>query len=115
MGDMSSREQPDASARRQVTVRPTPRLSPFLITGVLVAVVAAVVVVLVTGPAEDYTTAGSLGYLTVAFAMPGLALGAVIWLLIDWRSRKRTRTYDLQKFEAQGSEPAERKLAHGSE
>ncbi|WP_218221254.1 hypothetical protein [Nesterenkonia sp. Act20] len=107
---MSSREQPDASARRQVTVRPTPRLSPFLIAGVLAGVVAAVVVVLVTGPAEDYTTAGSLGYLTVAFAIPGLALGAVAWLLIDWRSRKRTRTYDLQKLDA-----AERTPAHGSE
>ncbi|GAA1151033.1 hypothetical protein [Nesterenkonia lutea] len=112
---MSSRDQPEASARRQVTVRPTPRLSPFLVIGVLAAAAAAVVVVLVTGPADDYTAAGSLVYLTVAFALPGLALGAVAWLLIDRRSRKRTRTYDLQKFEAPGFDAAERTPAHGSD
>jgi hypothetical protein len=110
MVGMSSREQTGAPSGRQVTVRPTPRLSPFLIAGVLAAAVAAVVVVLVTGQADDYTLAGSLGYLTIAFAMPGLALGAVAWLLIDWRSQKRTRTYDLQKHDA-----AERKSAHGSD
>ena len=95
-------------ADRQVTVRPTPKLVPFLVAGVLVALVAAVVVVLITGPAEDYSLRGSLGYLTVAFAMPGLALGAVTWLFIDWRSRKRTRTYDLQRIDS-----AERTSAHG--
>ncbi len=110
MVDMSSREQTGGSERRQVTVRPTPRLSPFLIAGVLAAVVAAVVVVLVTGQADDYSLRGSLGYLTVAFAMPGLALGAVTWLFIDWRSRKRTRTYDLQKIDS-----AERTPAHDPE
>lgn len=108
MVDMSSREQTGGSERRQVTVRPTPRLSPFLIGGVLLAVATAVVVVVVTGPADSYTLAGSLGYLTVAFAMPGLALGALTWLFIDWRSRKRTRTYDLQKFDS-----AERTSSHG--
>ncbi|GAA1165786.1 hypothetical protein GCM10009673_22810 [Nesterenkonia sandarakina] len=110
MEDMSSREQTGEPQPRQVTVRPTPRLSPFLIAGVVAAVLAAVVVVLVTGPADDYSLRGSLGYLIVAFAMPGLALGAVTWLFIDWRSRKRTRTYDLQKIDS-----AERTPAHDPE
>ncbi|GAA1174316.1 hypothetical protein [Nesterenkonia xinjiangensis] len=85
---MSSSEQ-----HRRVMVRPTPRLVPFLVAGVVVAFVAAVVVVLVSGSAEDYTVAGNIGYLTFALSLPGLALAALSWLLLERRSRRLTRTY----------------------
>ena len=91
---MSPRAQSRLTANRQVTVRPTPKLAPFLIAGALIALAAAVVVVLSTEPAEDYTTAASIGYMTFVFSLPGLALAAAAWLVTERRSRGRTRTYD---------------------
>lgn len=91
---MSSREQSGPTADRQVTVRATPKLVPFLVSGVLAALLVAVVVVLVTEPAEDYTTAASLGYLTFVFSLPGLAVAAALWLFLERRSRRRARTHD---------------------
>lgn len=91
---MSPRAQSRLAASRQVTIRPTPKLVPFLVVGVLIALVAAVVVVLSTEPAEDYTTAASIGYMTFALSLPGLALAAAAWLITERRSRARTRTYD---------------------
>lgn len=84
---------PSSEQHRQVTVRPTPRLVPFLVAGVAVALVAAVVLVLITGPADDYSTAGSIGYVTFVLSLPGLALAATAWLFLDRRSRRRTREY----------------------
>lgn len=80
-------------ADRQVTVRPTPKLVPFLVAGVLTALVAAVVVVLVTGPSEDYTVAASIGYLTFVLSLATVSVAAGIWLFLERRSRRRTRTY----------------------
>lgn len=80
-------------ADRQVTVRPTPKLVPFLVAGVLVALVAAGVVVLITGPAEDYAPAASIGYLTLVLSLATVSVAAGIWLFLERRSRRRTRTY----------------------
>lgn len=91
---MSPREQSGLAANRQVTIRPTPKLVPFLVSGVVIAAVAAVVVVLTTEPAEDYTTAASIGYMTFVFCLPALSLSALAWLITERRSRRRTRTYD---------------------
>ena len=80
-------------ADRQVTVRPTPKLVPFLVAGVFVALVAAVVVVLIAGPAEDYALAASIGYLTLVLSLATVSVAAGIWLFLERRSRRRTRTY----------------------
>ncbi|GAB3192868.1 hypothetical protein [Nesterenkonia suensis] len=95
---------------RQVMVRSTPRLVPFLVGGVVAAFVVAVVVVQASGPADDYTTAGSIGYLTFALSLPGLALAALVWLLLEHRSRRHTRTY---RAVPAGPDPSERTDENG--
>lgn len=106
---MSSREQ-----HRQVTVRHAPRLVPFLVVGAAVGVVAAVVMAIVTGPTEGYSTLSSAGFLAVVLGLPGLALGAVAWLIAERRTRGRGRTYDAVPRESgSGAAPTERNSAHG--
>lgn len=97
---MSSREPAsphrtaqDHRADRQVTVRPTPKLVPFLVAGVLAALAIAVVAVIATGPAADYTVPASIGYLTFVLSLGTVPVAAVIWLFLERRSRAHTRTY----------------------
>ena len=80
-------------ADRQVTVRPTPKLVPFLVSGVLAALAIAVVVVIITGPAEDYTPAASVGYLTFVLSLATVSVSAIVWLFLERRSRQHIRTY----------------------
>lgn len=106
---MSSRAQ-----HRQVTVRHAPRLVPFLVAGVVVGLVAAVVLAIATGPTEGYSTLSSAGFLAVVLALPGLALGAVAWLIAERRTRGRGRTYDaVPRDPGPGAADDERNSAHG--
>ncbi|MDR5712184.1 hypothetical protein [Nesterenkonia flava] len=91
---MSSHEQ-----HRQVTVRSTPKLVPFLVAAVAVAFTAAVVVVYSTAPAQDYSRGSSLGYLTFVFAFPSLAIFATLWLLLEKRSRTKAQRRTIERIE----------------
>lgn len=91
---MSSPEQ-----RQQVTVRRTPRLVPFLVGGVFVAFTAAVILVMATPPAENYSQTTSIGYMTMTLSMPAVAAAAAIWLLLERRSRRKTTTRDIEPLE----------------
>lgn len=80
-------------SERQVTLRPAPKLVPFLVAGVLAALVIAVAMVIITGPAEDYTVAASVGYLTFVLSLATVSVSAILWLFLERRSRQHTRTY----------------------
>lgn len=90
----------DAPQLREITVRRAPKFVPFMALGAIVGFLAAFVVAY-TGPADPTLTRESvLGFFTVAFALPGLLLAALLALVFDRRSIKRTeraraeRTYD---------------------
>lgn len=74
-------------------MRHTPRLVPILTAGVLLALVAAVVVVLLTPAAENYSAASSIGYLTFVISMVTLPASAGVWLALERRSRTHEKTY----------------------
>lgn len=87
-------------AYREVTVRRAPKFVPFMAVGAILGFLAAFVVAY-TGPADPTLTRESvLGFFTVAFALPGLLLAALLVLIFDRRSVKRAeraraeRTYD---------------------
>lgn len=81
--------QPDAPAVREVTVRRAPKFVPFMLLGALLGFLAALVLAY-TGPVDPTLTRESiLGFFTVAFALPGVLLAALLVLLIDRRSVKR--------------------------
>ncbi|WP_246020863.1 hypothetical protein [Arthrobacter echini] len=87
-------------AYREVTVRRAPKIVPFMALGAVAGFLAALVVAY-TGPADPTVTRESvLGFFTVAFAVPGLLLAALLVLVIDRRSIRRAeraraeRTFD---------------------
>ena len=77
--------------RREITVRRAPRFIPFLALGVIAGFIAALVVAY-AGPADPtYTRGATLGFFTVMFAIPGVCLGALVALLLDWMSVRKAR------------------------
>ncbi|MFJ6000875.1 hypothetical protein [Arthrobacter sp. NPDC092385] len=90
----------EAPGHREVTVRRAPKFIPFMAVGAILGFLAALVVAY-TGPEDPTLTRESiLGFFTVAFALPGLLLAALLVLLVDRRSIRRAeraraeRTYD---------------------
>jgi hypothetical protein len=91
---------PEAPAYREVTVRRAPKFVPFMMLGAILGFLLALVVAY-TGPEDPTLTRESvLGFFTMAFAIPGLILAAMLVLVFDRRSVKRAeraraeRTYD---------------------
>lgn len=85
---MSSQQPPE---RRQVTIRRAPKFAPFMGLGALIGFIAALVIAY-TGPADPTLTRESvLGFFTVVLALPGLLLGGLVVLLLDWLSVRRMK------------------------
>jgi hypothetical protein len=89
-----------APARREVSVRRAPRFAPFMGLGVLVGVIIAAIVAY-AGPGDATLTRESIfGFFIMVFAIPGLLLGALLVLVLDRISVRRSRravaerTYD---------------------
>ncbi|WP_323959321.1 hypothetical protein GC088_12425 [Arthrobacter sp. JZ12] len=77
--------------RRQVTVRRAPKFASFMGLGALIGFIAALIVAY-SGPGDPTLTRESvLGFFTVVFALPGVLLGALLALLLDWISVRRAR------------------------
>ncbi|WP_228721029.1 hypothetical protein [Arthrobacter sp. 260] len=99
-GDVGKDSGEQAPARREVTVRRAPRFAPFMGLGVLVGVVIAAIVAY-AGPGDPTLTRESIfGFFIMVFAIPGLLLGALLVLVLDRISVRRSRravaerTYD---------------------
>ncbi|WP_241521836.1 hypothetical protein [Arthrobacter pityocampae] len=74
---------------REVTVRRAPKFVPFMAVGAILGFLAALVLAY-TGPDDPTLTRESvLGFFTVAFALPGMLLAALLVLVIDRRSVRR--------------------------
>lgn len=91
---------PDTPVYREVTVRRAPKFVPFMALGAAVGFLAALVLAY-TGPVDPTLTRESvLGFFTVAFAIPGLLVAALLVLVVDRRSIRKAeraraeRTYD---------------------
>ncbi|WFP16021.1 hypothetical protein [Citricoccus muralis] len=90
--DPGQPESPTPSDPTQLVLRRAPRLSVFLIGGALLGVIAALILNGTQEPNPDFVEESALGFFMVTLAVPGLALGALAWLLVDRRSKKRART-----------------------
>jgi hypothetical protein len=75
----------------EVTVRSSPKFWPFLVTGALIGVFAAIISAYTGEESVEFTRGAVLGFLAVFFGVAGLALGAIVWLVTDRVLRKRTR------------------------
>ncbi|NJC23452.1 hypothetical protein BJ994_002528 [Arthrobacter pigmenti] len=85
---MSSPQYPE---RRQVTVRRAPKFASFMGLGAVIGFVAALIIAYTGDPDPTLTRESVLGFFTVVLALPGLLLGALVALLLDWISVRRSK------------------------
>ncbi|MCQ1999697.1 hypothetical protein [Arthrobacter zhaoxinii] len=77
--------------RREITVRRAPRFVPFLALGVVAGFIAALFVAYGGAENPSFTREATLGFFTMMFALPGLLLGALTALALDWISVRKAR------------------------
>ena len=77
--------------RREITVRRAPRYVPFLILGGLVGVAVAAVIAFAVPGSMSYDAGTVFGFFLVLCGAGGVILGAIVALLLDRRSVKRSR------------------------
>ncbi|MFT4469226.1 tripartite tricarboxylate transporter TctB family protein [Arthrobacter sulfonylureivorans] len=78
--------------RRDVTVRRAPRFVPFVLIWAVLGVVAAAISAY-TGPENpDFTRGTIFAFLAVLFALAGILIGSLLFLVIDRISVKRAKT-----------------------
>lgn len=93
-------EQPtppqEPAEQRQIQVRRAPRFVPFLVLGGVLGLIAAGIAAF-AGPANpDYDRGTVLGFFSVLFAIFGVLLGALVALVLDRISVRRSRQATVQ-------------------
>lgn len=90
--------------RREITVRRAPRFVPFLALGVIAGFIAALFVAYGGDEDPNFTREATLGFFTMMFAMPGLVLGALAALTLDWISVRKARRRTVESLDPQEPE-----------
>ena len=90
--DDPARPAPDALEHRDLLVRRAPRVQVFLLGGALLGAIAALAVAATGSDNPEFTFGSTFGYFLVVFGIVGVAVGALVWLVLDRRSRKRAYT-----------------------
>jgi hypothetical protein len=86
------RPGPDALEDRELVIRRAPKVQVFLLGGALLGAVVALVATLVGPENPEFTFGSVFGYFLVIFGIIGVGVGGLVWLALDRRSRKHTRT-----------------------
>lgn len=86
-GDDSTTETP-----QQMVYRRAPKIAPFLVTGGFFGVVIAFFWVAIQGTPEGYTQSQILGFMAALLGVVGLTGGALVWMLLDRRSKRHMET-----------------------
>ncbi|MEO9248628.1 hypothetical protein ABDK96_13150 [Citricoccus nitrophenolicus] len=94
-----SPQAPASLDHRTLVVRRAPKVQVFLVGGAVLGMVAALIATSVGGENEDFTFGALFGYFLVLFGIVGVALGALVWLVLDRRSRKHTYTVTAEAVE----------------
>ncbi|MER3390543.1 MAG: hypothetical protein RJQ01_10975 [Microcella sp.] len=110
MSDQPSPASDDQPARDRVTVRRAPRIGAFLVVGGFLGFFATLVVTSLYEADPGVGFAASLAYFSLYGISAGVLLGAVIAIVADRRSRRRTRTVAVER-EAVEREAADREAA----
>ncbi len=84
--------------RRPVRVRRAPKVSVFLVLGLLVGIVAAVIVTLTTPVDGQYPTSQVLGFLVLLLAPIGAVVGGVVAVVLDAVATRRARILEAERI-----------------
>ena len=86
--------QPETTSRvpRKFKVRRAPKYVPFMIAGGLAGVVTAAVFTYMLPPSAEFEISSVFGLFTVLLVLPGIGLGAIVALVLDFRGRRQAKT-----------------------
>ena len=93
--------------RREITIRRAPRFVPFLALGVVAGFIAALFVAYGGPENPDFTREATLGFFTIMFGLPGLLLGALAALILDWISVRKARRSTVESMDPADPESRE--------
>ncbi|MFC7401257.1 hypothetical protein [Citricoccus sp. GCM10030269] len=94
---------PDVLDHRELVVRQAPKAPPFLVGGAVLGVLAALIVTSLGVDNPEFTFGSTFGYFVVLFGILGTGVGALIWLVLDRRSKRHTRTVTAEAVEDYGN------------
>lgn len=101
--------RPQAAAPEPVEfeVRVAPKPGAFLVTGGALGVIVALISAWLGGGTEEHSMGSVFGFLAVLFAIIGVGIGAIVFLIFDRVGRKRTKhIYAVKEDSADGADTA---------
>lgn len=81
----------DQGGLTTLSLRRAPKVSVFLSTGAVIGLLAGIIIGMLGSGSVEFTTAQVIGYMAVIFALLGMALGAVAYVIADRLSVRRAR------------------------
>ncbi|MDN6490716.1 MAG: hypothetical protein L0K41_09995 [Yaniella sp.] len=85
-------QEPQADTPQQMVLRRAPKITPFLVSGAVRGFVVAVFWVAIMGGTQEYSQTQTLSFFAAIFAIVGLAISALWWMVIDRRSKRAMET-----------------------
>lgn len=95
-----------------LSLRRAPRVSVFLGTGAAIGLIAGIVIGVLGSGNVEFTTTQVIGYMAVIFALLGMALGAVAYVVADRISVRRAREVQAH-LESRTAAPNDRSADEG--
>lgn len=81
-----------ADAPQQMVLRRAPKITPFLVSGAVLGVVVAFFWVGIAGSVEEYSQTQTVSFFAAIFAIAGVTIGALWWMIVDRRSKRAMET-----------------------
>ncbi|MCS5713975.1 hypothetical protein NVV95_05355 [Herbiconiux sp. CPCC 205716] len=103
----SARPTGAPSAESSVTVRRAPRYYRFMLVGLVVGVIVALILTFAFPETEQFTQLQVFGFTGIFLAAVFVALGALAAILVDRASSKRARTVAAEYEEHDAPEPGD--------
>lgn len=92
-------EEPHEDAPQQMVLRRAPKITPFLVSGAVLGVVAAFFWVAIMGTTPEYSQTQTVSFFAALFAIVGVSIGALWWLVVDRRSKRNMETMYARRTE----------------
>jgi hypothetical protein len=102
-------DETTTTTESQVTVERSPRYARFMLAGVLLFAVISLILTFAFPQAPGYDPGQVFGFLLLFGSVAGVALGAIVAIVIDRIAGRRARTITADRIDvrASTSEPAE--------
>lgn len=81
-------------------MRRAPKLAPFVVLGITLGLLVSLIATTILPVDPSVGFAALAGYLSLYGVSFGLVAGLAVWLVLDWRSRKKSRDITLRRESA---------------